>query len=782
MLDRLRPDPVQLRVALPAGLAWGGAALLIGAPSLVPVVAAVAAALAAAAILLLRSGRRSDTSRWSAPLAQTVLEHVALTFALLAAIALAAGFGGARRWPPALDDAADRPAEMVLRTEETLHPGDQAPWSAVIVRLGGASADVPALVLDTRPDLDAAVPIGAEIALRARAVPAEPGEERAVLLDVLGDAVVASEPGGVAGAAHALREGFRAAAADLPGDGGMLLPGLAIGDTAGLDPALEEAMRVSALSHLTAVSGANCAIVVALIMLLGGALRLPRAARILLALAALGGFVVLVTPEPSVQRAAAMAALVLIALARGRPAGGLPMLGAAIALLLLFDPWLARSYAFALSVLATAGLLLLTGPLTALLSRILPTALAAGLAVPAAAQIACQPVLLLLDPVIPLYGVPANLLAAPAAPIATVVGLLGCLALPLLPNVGVALLWVAWAPAAWIGSVARTAEAAPSPSLPWLAGALGVLLFVLVAVAGLALLLGRHRRRERWYRALLGGSAGLLVLAVAIAAGGALGRAVTRPADWSIALCDIGQGDAVLLRSESAVALIDTGPDPEPLAACLSELGIQRIDLLVLTHFDADHVDGTEAVLGRVDRVITGPPLEPDHHRLLEQLAAGGATVDEGASGDTGSLGGLDWLALWPPPGGLGITEGNDLSLVLRFAPRAGEEGASVLLLGDLGELAQRLLLGRAPPGSIDVDVVKVAHHGSADQAPPLYAAASPSLALIGVGENGYGHPAPSILDELEALGAAVLRSDTDGLAVVSVELGALRLWTERGG
>lgn len=782
MRDRLRPDPVQLRVALPAGLAWGGAALLIGAPYLVPAVVVVAAVLASVAVVLLRRGRRSDVSRWGAPMAQTVLEHAALTLALLAAIGLATGFGAARRWPPAVDAAAERPAELLLRTEETLHPGEQAPWAAVIVRLDGAPADVPALVLDTRPETDQAVPIGAEVVVSARAVPAEPGEERAVLLDVLGDAVVATEPGGVAGAAHALREGFRAAAADLPGDGGMLLPGLAIGDTAGLDPALEEAMRVSALSHLTAVSGANCAVVVALIMLLGGALRLPRAVRILLSLAALGGFVVLVTPEPSVQRAAAMAALVLIALARGRPAGGLPMLGAAVALLLLFDPWLARSYAFALSVLATAGLLLLTGPLTALLSRILPTALAAGLAVPAAAQITCQPVLLLLDPVIPVYGVPANLLAAPAAPVATVVGLVGCLALPLLPNVGVALLHLAWAPAAWIGSVARTAAAAPSPSLPWLAGALGVLLFVLAAGAGLALLLGRHRRRERWYRALLGGSAGLLALAVSVAAGGALGRAVTRPADWSIALCDIGQGDAVLLRSEGAVALVDTGPDPEPLADCLDKLGIQRIDLLVLTHFDADHVDGSEAVLGRVERVISGPPLEADHHALLARLAAGGAAVQQGASGDTGALGALDWLALWPPPGGLGIHEGNDLSLVLRFAPRPGATGASVLLLGDLGELAQRLMLGRAPPGSLDVDVVKVAHHGSADQAPPLYAAATPSLALIGVGENGYGHPAPSILDELDALGAEVLRSDTDGLAVVAVEQGALRLWTERGG
>ncbi|GMA27004.1 hypothetical protein [Arenivirga flava] len=199
MLDRLRPEPAQLRVALPAGLAWGGAALLIGAPSLVPAVVVGATVLAAGAVLLLHRGRRAPGSRWGAPAAQTVLEHAALTFALLAAIAIATGFGAARRWPPALDDAADRPVELVLRTEETLHPGDQAPWAAMVVLLDGAPAEVPALVLDTRPSLDRAVPIGAEIALRARAVPTEPGEERAVLLDVLGDAIVAAEPGGVAG-------------------------------------------------------------------------------------------------------------------------------------------------------------------------------------------------------------------------------------------------------------------------------------------------------------------------------------------------------------------------------------------------------------------------------------------------------------------------------------------------------------------------------------------------------------------------------------------------------
>ena len=126
------------------------------------------------------------------------------------------------------------------------------------------------------------------------------------------------------------------------------------------------------------------------------------------------------------------------------------MLALATIVLLAFDPWLARSYGFVLSVLATAGLLLLAGPLARVLERWLPRWLAIVIAVPFAAQLACQPVIILLSATLPTYGVVANVLAAPAAPIATVVGLAACVLLVLIPPLGALLCQLAWLPSAWI--------------------------------------------------------------------------------------------------------------------------------------------------------------------------------------------------------------------------------------------------------------------------------------------------------------------------------------------
>src|SRR5690349_13550998 len=173
-------------------------------------------------------------------------------------------------------------------------------------------------------------------------------------------------------------------------------------------------MKASSLSHLTAVSGANCAIITAAAFALAAACGLRRGLRVGLAVLALAAFVVLVTPQPSVVRAGAMAVVVLIAIASGRPGGGVAALSLAVVGLLVVDPWLARDYGFALSAAATAGLLLLAAPLAARLGRVMPRPVAMVLAVPIAAQLACQPILVLLDPAIAVYGVPANLLAAPA--------------------------------------------------------------------------------------------------------------------------------------------------------------------------------------------------------------------------------------------------------------------------------------------------------------------------------------------------------------------------------
>ncbi|HRN29351.1 MAG TPA: ComEC/Rec2 family competence protein, partial [Terrimesophilobacter sp.] len=499
-------------------------------------------------------------------------------------------------------------------------------------------------------------------------------------------------------------------------DGGDLLSGLAIGDTSAVSDTLDQAMIDTALSHLTAVSGANCAVVVGLVMALCSALGLSRRVRVGVSLLTLLGFVVLVTPDASVVRAATMATVVLLSLGSGRPARGVPVLALAVAVLLMVDPWWCRSFGFVLSVLATAGLLVLAPVLAGALERWMPSPLALVLAVPLAAQLACQPVLILLTPAIPVYGVVANVLAAPAAPaapVATVVGLLACVTLPVLPPLGAALAAIAWMPSAWVAGVARHLAGLPGASAPWVEGVIGVLLVIVLVV--LIMRAATHDRR----------ASAILVIALtvylAVVAGLEWGRRATIPTDWQIAACPIGQGDAMLVRSTGRVALIDTGPDPELLDDCLSRLGIGHIDLLVLSHYDLDHVGGIAAVHGRVDfAIVADPGTDPDALTVLRGLAKTGTSVSTVAAGATGRLGELRWRVVWPPSSAR-VDQGNDSSVVVAFEGVGDCAGGclSSLFLGDLGELAQARLLAIAHPGP--VDVVKVSHHGSGDQSERLY-------------------------------------------------------------
>jgi competence protein ComEC len=448
--------------------------------------------------------------------------------------------------------------------------------------------------------------------------------------------------------------------------------------------------------------------------------------------------------------------------------------------LLVADPWLAASLGFALSVAATGSLLLCARPLAAGFARVMPRPLALALAVPVAAQLACGPLLVLIEPAVPLYGVVANLLAGPAAPVTTVLGLAACLSAPLAwLQSGLAAL--AWVPASWIAATATTLSDLPAARLPWWEGLPGAVALAVVGTAvGAVIALPRRGRRTRRARALAG-------TLVATAAGVAIGAAAltsiagrwTLPSEWTVLACDVGQGDALLLRSGDAVALIDTGPEPEPLAACLSRTGVEHIDLLVLTHFDLDHVGGLAAVHGRVGTVLHGPA-DAEGAAAIDALRTRGASLVPAAAGMTGGLGAARWRVLWPPPASRAFPEGNDASVVLDVR---GGGIPPILLLGDLSASPQRALAAAgslAPPYGI----VKVAHHGSADQDAALYAALQPAIALVTVGsDNDYGHPRQEILDTLQQTGARVARTDRDGaIALWWTSERTVAVWRDRGG
>jgi competence protein ComEC len=333
-------------------------------------------------------------------------------------------------------------------------------------------------------------------------------------------------------------------------------------------------------------------------------------------------------------------------------------------------------------------------------------------------------------------------------------------------------------PAAWIAAIARTVEALPGSSLPWLEGGAGFAIAAIAAGAGAALILTRARHRGGLRAAC---AAILCVVVVGLAGtlgGGRASNSLRASGEWAIVACDIGQGDAFVVRSAGSFALVDTGPKPAALTACLERLGIERIDLLILTHYDLDHVGGTAAVVGRVGTALVGPSEGGRDVRLADDLGRGGATVRQAGRGDHGRLGNLTWRILWPRTDSTLMQTGNEGSVTVAF----DGDGITSLFLGDLGRDSQNAMMAANTLG--EFDVVKVAHHGSADQSEALYQRVHARLGLISVGVgNPYGHPRDSLLGILERAGTKAARTDREGMIMVSVDRsspGTLRVWSER--
>ncbi|MFF8590493.1 ComEC/Rec2 family competence protein [Streptomyces sp. NPDC015220] len=745
-----------------------------------------------------------------------------------AAAAASAGLHGAdvRRGPvPALArESATVTAEVELTSDPRISrprvSGDHmAPTSMLIdaevrqiERVGGAEAAAtraPVLILvpaDARRGRDTGARGGGErrspwlgllpstrLRVTARLAPPLSGGDRiAAVLRVRDRAApeVVGRPSGAQRLAGRLRAGLRAATDGLPADARALLPGLVVGDTSRITPELDEAFKETDLAHTLAVSGSNLTILLALLIGppglaqhverrgLAPGLGLPLRATALLGGALTLGFVVVCRPDPSVLRAAACGAVALLALATGRRRSLIPALATTVLLLVLYDPWLARSYGFLLSVLATGALLTLAPRWSAALRRRrVPARPAEALAAAAAAQALCAPVVVVLSARVSLVAVPCNLLAEVAIAPATVLGFAALVTAPVTMPVAKVLAWCASWPAGWLADVARTGAALPGGGVDWPGGWTGALLLGLVTAVVVPL--GRRLLGHPW----LCGLCGALLLLVMVRPP-PLTRVVTGwpPPGWRFAMCDVGQGDAtVLAAGPGAAVVVDAGPDPKPVDRCLSALGVTRVPLLVLTHFHADHVAGLTGVLrGRSVGAIetTGYEEPADQAEFVRREAARhGIPLTRAVAGEERSAGELAWQVLWPPSRPSSAPDGpNDASVTLLV--RSG--GLRLLLLGDLEPAAQQALLhSAAVTGLAGVDVLKVAHHGSAHQDPDLIRVVAPRLALISCGaDNPYGHPAPRTLTALRAGGAVVLRTDRDGALAVTGEGAGLRAVT----
>lgn len=578
--------------------------------------------------------------------------------------------------------------------------------------------------------------------------------------------------GGLSLLASNLRKSYLNEAGGVSPNAIGLVAGLAIGDTSLVDAELLEQMKTLSLTHLTAVSGANCAIIIGMVYLVLAKLGAGRGLRTVLSILALVGYVAIVGAQPSVLRAAFMSAVVLIAVSIGRRATASSAFGLAVLILLIADPWLATDYGFALSVFATAGILLLAPEIYTRLKSRLPKWLALGLSVTISAQLMCLPVLLQLQAGLATYSVLANLLAEPLVAPVTILGILACLVAWFAPWLAFCLSFLASCGTWWIAFLAAQLSSLPMTTIGWPKGWFGVVAAVALAVAAL-LWLRAQTLRLRW----LGALTLLAVMSITI---GSSGAAIVKTglwpgADWSVVACDVGQGDALVIKSENQIALVDVGKDRKLIDGCLTRLGITRIDLLVLTHFDLDHVGGLPGALdGRqVVRALISP-FDDERWAASASKAAlerSGALSSFGQIGVRGLLGRFEWKVLSPEPSASGSEDSNDASIVILWQSPA----LNLLTMADLGEHGQmRVTAGSDAWLGQGLDavplVLKVSHHGSADQYPELIESLGVDLALISVGsDNSYGHPTLRTLNLLEKTGARIFRTDQNGDLAVSI-------------
>jgi competence protein ComEC len=484
--------PVDLRLAVPAAGTWAAAALACGWRA----TSGVAVAVVALAVLAI--------AVWRGRLGVAGAAGGVLLGAASAALHVSSLHSG-----PVAELAAGRHARADLAMTLVRDPVSRVgatgrPYvlvDATVTAVGGRGARAPVLVIAHGGEWLDLLP-GQRVRVSARVVAPRSGDDVAAVVLPTRPPIRLGRPPWWQRAAGYVRSRLRQACARLPPDERGLVPGLVMGDVSRMPPSLTDAFRTSGLTHLNAVSGENCAIVLATV---GAMLRrtpLSRGLRIVVAGVSLAAFVVLARPSPSVLRAATMGAVALLAMSVGRRTQPLPLLSGAVLALVLTNPFLARSAGFALSVLATAAIVVLAPRWTVTLSRQMPRPLALAIAVPAAAQLACTPILVLVFGQATPWAVPANLLAAPAVAPATIVGVVA--AVVAVASIGAAsvVVWVAALPAGWLAAVARSMAALPGAGAGWPAGWRG--LAALAATATMATVVVAVRRRPSFVRAMLG--------------------------------------------------------------------------------------------------------------------------------------------------------------------------------------------------------------------------------------------------------------------------------------
>jgi competence protein ComEC len=577
--------------------------------------------------------------------------------------------------------------------------------------------------------------------------------------------------GGAAGVADRLRGRLaRTIAPGLEGDRRAVIAGVVLGGDEGLTDELQDDFRASGLYHLLAVSGQNVALLAGGVLLIAWIAGVSRWFGQIAALTAIVGYVVAVGWQPSVVRAGVAGILTSLAWLVARPSDRWYFLLLGAAVLLAWNPYSLLEPGFQLSFTAVAAIFVVVPRAERVLEGYpIHPWLRGVLAVSAACGLATAPVVLFHFGSVPAYAVLSNAFAAPAVGPLLGIALVTAAVEPVSASAAASLAWVNGWLAAYVAACARVVASLPYAELPTVTAA------VILGLGALLLLAAVRMRPPRAPRLAVLGTLSVLVLVGWRS--WPEGQPPPPPTGLRITVLDVGQGDSIVLHVPEGAVVIDQGPPEANVAQQLARIGIRRVAMLVLTHPQRDHVGGAAQVLETHDvETILDPALESESSDQREALAEArerNVPVMLARAGESYRLGKLRLRVLWPEDAGTPGQDPNENATVLL----ASYGQVDVLLPADA---ESGVTLPLRPPR---VEVLKVAHHGSADEGlSRLLALTQPDVAVISCGANNdYGHPTASTLETLEsAPGLDLYRTDEDGRVTLETDGNRISVSTER--
>lgn len=580
---------------------------------------------------------------------------------------------------------------------------------------------------------------------------------------VVDSVVVLPASAGRAGAVTRFRVAQQARLRGLLPERWGLAEALLLAQKSGLTQETRSRFVASGLVHLLAISGMHVGLIVAGMLLAGERAGLPRRRARRVALLATAAYVVFLGAPSAALRALLQATLLLASTELQRPAEPFTLLGTAALVILMLEPMALLDPGFQLSFAGMVGLIGWRRPILESLPGGWPKYVREGLAAGVAASALTTPIAALHFGTASWIGIPASLVAVPLLS-AALAGVLGALLLATLTGRVTGLHAIlADLPLRGLDLVAEAAARVPGghgflPATTVLALLAATALFIVVRRAAAA--------RQRWIRMALAGSAAVVVVSWA--------PALVRVGDGAVSIhaIDVGQGDAFAIQTPGGRwVLVDVGPRTphsdagrDRVVPFLLRRGVRRVDAMILTHPDTDHMGGAMAIMDALEvPLVLDLGLPAGKVLFIDLLAAARQAGQRWVTGTADvafEMDGVRFDVLYPLPGYDATLTTNDLSMVVRV-----EFGSfSALFMGDATIAVEEFLVARH--GSrLRSTVLKVGHHGSTTSTGEvLLRAVQPEIAMISNGRrNRYGHPAPSVVRRLEQHGVRVLRTDQLG-------------------